>query len=226
MGNWRIMNPMNPQVFHDRAFVKDGLKQPFLVVRNALRPEIAEELYGDLMQAENWGRQAVAEPGFIYERHNIAMESTQAPASLTRIYGFLSSPECLEWISEVSERKCDSFQGAAAMFRPGDRISEHTDRMVFTKPNGDKIIRMVTFTYYLTKNWDAKWGGRFIWKTPYSEIVPEFNTLVLFNVSSNSHHWVEPIAEGVTEKRLSMTGWFLNSQTNQDVLKKKLNLKI
>lgn len=221
-----MMNPINPDIFNDRAFLKEGLRQPFLVLRNALLPEKAEKLYEDLMQSGNWNRQSAVVPGFAYERLNIEMESAQAPDSLAQIYQFLTGKECLEWISDVSERRCDDFHGSAAMFRPGDHISEHTDRMVVTKPNGVKIVRMVTFTYYLTKNWDAKWGGRLIWKTPYTEIVPEFNTLILFNVGNDTHHWVEPIAGGVIEKRLSITGWFLNSQSNQDISKKKLNLKI
>lgn len=85
---------------------------------------------------------------------------------------------------------------------------------------------MVTFNLYLTKQWEAAWGGRLVWKNPRMEIVPSFNTLVLFSVGENTHHWVEPIAPGVTEKRLSVTGWFLNSPDRPGAPSKKLNIKI
>ena len=85
---------------------------------------------------------------------------------------------------------------------------------------------MVTFNLYLTKRWEAAWGGRLVWKHPRMEIVPSFNTLVLFNVGENTHHWVEPIAAGVTERRLSVTGWFLNTPDRHGAPKKKLNIKI
>lgn len=58
------------------------------------------------------------------------------------------------------------------------------------------------------------------------EIVPSFNTLVLFNVGENTHHWVGPIAPDVAEKRLLVTGWFLNSPNRPGGTSKKLNIKI
>lgn len=221
-----MVNPINPDVFNDKEALKEGLKQPCCIIHNALIPAIAEELYAELMVANRWDRQSLVEPGFVYQRDKIGMGSAEAPPVLNQLHAFLSGEECLKWISEVSGRRCDDFHGAAAIFKPGDEISEHNDRFIFTKSDGCKAVRMVTFNLYLTKQWEAAWGGRLVWKNPRLEIMPSFNTLVLFNVGENTHHWVEPIAPGVTEKRLSVTGWFLNTPDRNDTLKKKLNIKI
>ena len=45
---------LNPEKFSDKSAIHEGLKQPYLVIENALLPEIAEQLYSDLIQSEQW----------------------------------------------------------------------------------------------------------------------------------------------------------------------------
>lgn len=217
---------INPSVFNNIEFLKEGLKHPFLVIPDALTAESAEKLYSELMRFSDWEHQSLTGSGFIYQRNKIGLGSALAPSCVNELFAFLSSPKCLQWVNAISGRKCDSFHGAAAFLRPGDQISEHNDHQVFVREDGVKVVRAVTFNYYLTKHWDERWGGRFVWKNPHVEVVPTFNTLVLFNVGSDSNHWVEPIAQGVEEKRLAITGWFLSSLDKPDVPRRKLNLKI
>lgn len=221
-----MLNPINPTVFNNKTALNEGLKKPFLVIRDALIPERAEQLYTELTAVGNWDRQSLVKPNFVYQRDKIGMGSEHAPECLNQLYAFLTGSECLTWMTEISGRRCDDFHGAAAIFKPGDQITEHNDRLVFTKSDGTKTVRVVTFNLYLTKRWDERWGGRFVWKNPFTTITPTFNTLVLFNVGHDTNHWVEPIAEGVEEKRLSVTGWFLNSPNNSEASTRKLNLKI
>lgn len=222
------MNMINPEVFNNVGYLKEGLESPFLIVPNALMPDCAEQLYEELMSAYGWNHEAISTTsGFVYERDAIPMETAPAQSRLGEMFRFLSGQECLAWMTNVSGRVCDDFQGSAAIFRPGNQITEHSDHQVIVRPNGRKAVRAVTFNYYLAKNWDARLGGRFVWKTPREYIVPSFNTLVLFKVGSHSKHWVEPIAEGVTHTRLSVTGWFLTTLDNpESPQKRKLNIKI
>jgi Rps23 Pro-64 3,4-dihydroxylase Tpa1-like proline 4-hydroxylase len=204
----------------------EGLKRPFLLLENALIPAVADRLHAELVQSAYWDRQSIADPGFVYRRDAIVMGSEHAPEILNDLHAYLSSEECLAWVSEVSGRACDSFQGAAAIFKPGDQISRHNDKRILTRDDGSKTVRAVTFNYYLTKQWDARWGGRLIWENPYTEILPTFNTLVMFNVGQDTHHWVEPVHDGVTTRRLSITGWFMSTVPGDANPAKKLRLKI
>lgn len=217
---------INPDVFNDKQALKEGLKKPFHVIENALVPEFAERLYTDLMQCGHWDRTSIQDPGFTYQRDAILMGSTHAPPSLNELNAFLSSSECLKLITEISGRQCDGFHGAAAVFKPGDQISEHNDKFIIRRNDGTRAIRAVTFNLYLTKNWDERWGGRLIWKSPYTEIVPTFNTLVMFNVGQESRHWVETIKAGVETKRLSISSWFLSALPDLSAATRKLNLKL
>lgn len=217
---------INPNIYDDKDAVVEGLKRPFLLLENALIPNVAEQLYTELMQARHWDHQSISDPGFVYRRDAIVMGSKQATKMLDDLYAYLSSERCLQWISEVSGRRCDSFQGAAAIFKPGDQITRHNDKRILTKDDGTKAVRAVTFNYYLTKQWDARWGGRLIWDNPHTEIMPSFNTLVMFNVGQDTHHWVEPVRDGVEAKRLSITGWFMSSVPSSDNPAKRLKLKV
>lgn len=218
---------INPEVFRNTAYLKEGLKAPFLIIPNALIPERAEQLYEELIDAPSWKHEAIStNSGFVYERDAIRMDAAGAPLALKELYSYLSSKECLDWMTDISGRDCDGFFGSAALFRPGDQISEHNDHKVIDRADGAKAVRSVTFNYYLTRNWDRSHGGNFVWKTPRESIVPAFNTLVLFRVGPDSSHWVEPISEGVTQKRLSISGWFLSALLKPQLRLKKLNLKV
>jgi Rps23 Pro-64 3,4-dihydroxylase Tpa1-like proline 4-hydroxylase len=96
-------------------------------------------------------------------------------------------------------------------FRKGDYISEHNDLYVYEQKdiNLPKHKRLLTFNYYLSKNWGSGWGGNLVWKKSHKVINPSFNTLVLFNVTTNSMHWVDPVLVDTDIERFSITGWYL-----------------
>ena len=93
-------------------------------------------------------------------------------------------------------------------------ITKHNDSYTRKKEGGRIQSRVLTFNYWLTKNWLSDWGGKLIWENPYAEIVPTFNTLVMFLPTQISHHWVEKVAETVTEPRLAISGWFMTDRSN------------
>jgi len=202
------------------------LQQPVAVIDNALDDDIAETLFQQLMESNSWQQQGTdtiksAEYGedFKFHRKSIDMQDPVAPAALKMLYDYLNSEEIRQVFSEISGRQCDSFRAAATIFNKGDHISDHNDLFVYDET--PKYKRVLTFNYYLTKNWEMDWGGNLVWKKPHSVITPKFNTLVLFNVTVNSHHWVEPVLKDTENKRLSITGWYL-----QEVKKENFKLSI
>ena len=92
----------------------------------------------------------------------------------------------------------------ASCYTGGDFLSTHSD-------GG---LGRVAFVWNLTKSWATQWGGvlqllqsdgRSVDRT----IVPEFNSLALFDVSGSGRpHVVSPVGNGVTARRLAVTGWF------------------
>ena len=215
----------NPILIDNKEQIRDGLKQPYLVLKDALMQDKAEQLYTDLNNAERWERQSVTQQNFTYQRRQIKigadMEVHNVPESLLELYRFLSSEVCLQWVYEISGRKCVDFMGAAALYGIGDSISLHNDFMPHDCASGDKLIRAVAFNLYLTKEWHPDWGGKFVWDTPRAEIIPEFNKLVMFLVGPNSLHLVEPVISDAPRKRLAVTGWFMR---NREVSRPKLKL--
>jgi Rps23 Pro-64 3,4-dihydroxylase Tpa1-like proline 4-hydroxylase len=209
---------LNSLILADKDNVKQGLNQPYFLIKEALDPKVAEQLYRELLQFANWARDSEKtdqgegvpelEKDYSYRRQSILASSPQAPTTLAKLNTYLNSAELLSWISDVSGRKCDYFVGSAARFGPGDHITRHNDNLTVTKSDGLIHRRVVTINYWLTPDWLPELGGQFVWETPYAEIVPTFNTMVIFLPGPSTQHWVEPVAESVTAPRLSITGWF------------------
>lgn len=217
---------LNQDIFSDINKMQELLRQPVVVIDNALESDIAENLYQQLIQANSWEQQGTDtiesseySRDFKFKRKSIDMQDPAAPPAVTAMYEYINSEEIRQMFSEICGRQCDSFRAAATIFNKGDHISDHNDLYIYDeKP---RYKRILTFNYYLTKNWDVEWGGNLVWKKPHQVITPKFNSLVLFNVTQNSHHWVEPVLKNTDNKRLSITGWFL-----QEMKKEKFKLSI
>ena len=223
----------NHAIIDDRGSLKRGLQQPYHVIRDALEPGFAEQLYNELLAFDQWSidsektfqGEGVPElqADYTYRRKSIFTDSPLAPPALAKLNAFFNSDACLAWMTDVSSRKCDNFVGTATRFEPGDHITRHNDNLTATRSDGLTHRRVVTINYWLSKNWEPEWGGQFVWETPRAEIVPTFNTLVMFLPGPSTHHWVEPVAASVTEPRLSITGWFSTTYAKGGS-KLKLNL--
>lgn len=200
---------LSSEMLANKEVIHNQLRQPVLVIKNALDPDTAEQLHNELLTSDAWDSQNRKTENYIYRRDIIHMESETAPPALKELYSYLLSEEVRQWFSDVSGKRCDSFKAAATIFNEGDQITEHNDLYIYDEPGKPRYVRALTFNYYLSKDWNPEWGGNFIWKEPYKKISPLFNTLVLFAVTTNSHHWVEPVNQATDVKRLSITGWYL-----------------
>ncbi len=215
---------LNPKEFANKHVIREGLKKPYLIIKNALNPEIAEQLYCDLSNYKKWhyqdhkndlnpkeqANQDKKNPDYTFSRDKITLGTDIAPETVTALFEYLQSSDILSYFSEVSRRPCDDFQLSATIFREGHHITEHNDSYVKKRQDGSTVSRTLTFNYYLTKNWQSEWGGRFIWMKPYAEIIPTFNTLVLFRVGRSSNHFVEAVTKDATELRIALTGWYFS----------------
>ncbi|HLU06978.1 MAG TPA: 2OG-Fe(II) oxygenase family protein [Woeseiaceae bacterium] len=119
-------------------------------------------------------------------------------------YKYLSSPEMLGFISEVSGRR-DLLRADAQYTRysAGQYLTRHRDDV-----QGQE--RRLAYVFGFTKRWHPDWGGLLQFYsddgTPRDAWVPEFNCLSLFDTRHvHSVSYVTPFAG---EARLSMTGWF------------------
>jgi Rps23 Pro-64 3,4-dihydroxylase Tpa1-like proline 4-hydroxylase len=107
----------------------------------------------------------------------------------------------LERITQLELGSVSSFSAHA--MGPGDLLAPHND----VNPT-----RKLAFIFYFTRDWRPAHGGALI-VTGHDgsavRIVPDFNTLVLFEVTGHKEHRVQPIAdEAGAKRRLSVSGWF------------------
>ena len=221
-------NMLNLDFLSNQEKLREKLCEPVVVIKNALEDEVAEALYQELSDYKSWTRSGTEEiksteynKNFTYKRNSIELQDPNIPTTLKALHHYLSSQDVRQWFSEACGRQCDSFRGSATNFIKGDHISEHNDLFIYDDEDGTKFKRVLTFNYYLAKDWNVDWGGNLVWKKPHKVICPDFNTLVLFNVTANSHHWVAPVLKDTDVKRLSITGWFL-----QEVKTEKFKLSI
>jgi Rps23 Pro-64 3,4-dihydroxylase Tpa1-like proline 4-hydroxylase len=214
---------LNPDIFFDKEKIRVLLQQPVVIIKDALQSDVAEILYQQLLETDVWEKQGTDEfkskeyrSDFSFSRDYIDLDNPNAPPALAALYEYLTSAEIRSLFAEASGNQCDHFRGTATIFNKGDHISEHNDLFIYEEIGKPKYKRVLTFNYYLSKNWDSAWGGNLVWKKPRQVINPSFNTLVLFNVTTNSEHQVDPVLMDPETKRLSITGWFLEEMKKEN----------
>ena len=223
---------LNPDLIADRQRVRENLRQPFAVFENALIPEVAEQLHAELSQLDNWQYQDNASfseeqiryserhaPGYTFSRHTLQFGTDDLPPRLQAFREYLVTDSIRDWMADVSGRRCDDFEGGAALLKEGGHIADHNDYGIFRLDDGTTVTRSVTFNYYLTRDWDPDWGGNFVWNKPHTVITPGFNTLVMFLVGQNSSHHVEPVLPSATGSRIAITGWYRTHRRGEHSIK-------
>lgn len=96
----------------------------------------------------------------------------------------------------------NSFQ--AARYLGGDHIAAHDDK-AFKTIDDEVYSRELAVIYYLTDDWKEEYGGLLEDLEGGKTYVPEFNSLVAFNVPRD--HVVTPVTG--TRPRYSIFGWML-----------------
>ncbi|MEK6956073.1 MAG: 2OG-Fe(II) oxygenase family protein [Nanoarchaeota archaeon] len=123
---------------------------------------------------------------------------------IRNFYKFLSSKEFIAFIQKITSVKLDS------KIDMHSHIFSDTDYLLFH----DDVVesRGVAYVINLSEDFSHDDGGRLQLYdindafSPSKEIIPEFNSFVLFTVSKNSLHSIEEVKSN--KKRITVSGWF------------------
>ncbi|HYP26920.1 MAG TPA: 2OG-Fe(II) oxygenase family protein [Blastocatellia bacterium] len=92
----------------------------------------------------------------------------------------------------------------AYSYGPGDFLSLHTD---------DVKSKRLSFVFYLSPHWERRFGGLLHMidhKGDVTEVDPDYNSLVIFDVSAKTEHYINPVERCAGGRaRLTVSGWFL-----------------
>jgi Rps23 Pro-64 3,4-dihydroxylase Tpa1-like proline 4-hydroxylase len=197
---------------------------PYTIVRNFLKPNIANELYNFI------SAHAEFEPKLLLFSTNNPVSDKQwqnAPDNdklgsfsiltkphmkqhngaiyYTQLMHAVTQASFIQLFSTISKTSINKLQAA------------HCKKLVkgnFLNPHQDKEFgRKLTFIIYLTPNWQYDFGGQLFiedlnkkkYHVPY-----EFNSLVLFDVKNHHQHWVTSVHPRTPDhlSRLSIGGWY------------------
>lgn len=134
--------------------------------------------------------------------------AAHAAHPLHQLVKFLNSPPFLDFGRQVTgEAGVGSVDAAATCYRPGDFLNLHTDH--------GEGRRRAAYTLGFTRGWRTDWGGQLLFHDQAGDItrglMPGFNLLTLFKTPRA--HSVAQVASYATEKRLTISGWLLEGQT-------------
>lgn len=92
----------------------------------------------------------------------------------------------------------------AYSYRAGDFLSSHTD---------DVKSKRLSFVLYFSAHWERRFGGvlhLFDRNGDLMVIEPDYNSLVIFDVTAKTEHFVSPVEPCAGDRaRLTISGWFL-----------------
>jgi hypothetical protein len=213
---------MNPKVFrHEETLRKIGdalAAGRLVVIRNAAQSAFAEKMFQCLDTFPDWRVYEGYEEHFHYHHHNIYTKS-RYPPELTWCEAIFSSQATKDLMQRFSQRDCSGKTSfSASWYLPGDHSLPHDDN--YSTPEANNA-RQVAFVWHLAKNWRSTWGGAFYWCPEDRYFAPQFNTLILFTVGSNSNHFVTQVSPFAQSKRLSINGWWTGPENQNNVAERR-----
>ena len=175
-----------------------------IVIRDAFEPDFAERMYRSLDSCTAWRPYEGYEEDFSYHHHNLYIPE-EYPADLAWCSKIFGSSRTNEWVTRLSGRSCiGPAQFSASLYLPGDYSLPHND----IAESGENSNRQVAFVWHLAKDWRSEWGGALYWCARAYYLPPVFNTLLLFNVGTESNHFVTSVSPYSQGKRLAINGWW------------------
>jgi len=175
-----------------------------IVIRDAFEPDFAEQMYRSLDRCTAWRPYEGYEEDFSYHHHNL-YHPEEYPADLAWCSKVFASSSTKAWVTRLSGRSCPGpVQFSASWYLPGDYSLPHND----IAESGENSNRQVAFVWHLAKDWRSEWGGALFWCARAYYLPPVFNTLLLFNVGTESNHFVTHVSPYAQGKRLAINGWW------------------
>ena len=180
-----------------------------IVIRDAFEQDFAERMYRSLDGCTTWRPYEGYEEDFSYHHHNLYHPEEYPPdlAWCSKIFGSSSTQE---WVRRLSGRSCvGPTQFSASWYLPGDYSLPHNDIAESGESFDRKVFnRQVAYVWHLAKDWRSEWGGALYWCAKAYYLPPVFNTLLLFNVGTESNHFVTHVSPYAQGKRLAINGWW------------------
>lgn len=154
---------------------------------------------------ENW-----VGHGVVYTFQRTLKEANTEDPNFVQIWSFLRSRKFLDLVEKVTMMKLSNVEASfVSRYTTGCALSIHTD----VSDN-----RKLAFVLNLTEDWKEEYGGCLVIEpeqagksrcgNPSLTIVPEYNTLSLFDVTNGGRaHYVSEVVEPTGKIRMAITGW-------------------
>jgi Rps23 Pro-64 3,4-dihydroxylase Tpa1-like proline 4-hydroxylase len=125
-----------------------------------------------------------------------------------RFFSALRNSEFKHFFEEIAGLELGSTPLINAYsYKSGDFLRHHTD---------DVKSKRLSFVFYLSPDWERRFGGLLHvidHRGEVTEVNPDYNSLVLFDVAANANHFINRVEPCAGERaRLTISGWFLSPQ--------------
>ena len=114
------------------------------------------------------------------------------------------------WFEAVAAQPLGALEYNVHWMRTGDFLRAHTDAI------GERVLAYVLF---LSERWDASFGGALHVRDSSRRewvVEPTFNSLVVFDVTARSEHFVTPIEPRAGQRvRVTLGGWVYAPESPQ-----------
>ena len=197
------MAQLDLEAFRAEALTTEPFK--YLVVKNFVHPEVAEEIVKDFPE--------IAYPGLL------PVEATQFGPKFRALIEELTSPEVAK---AFGEKFGVDLSDKPTMVTLRGRCQEKDGRI-----HTDSEAKLVTALLYFNEDWEAGGGRLRLLRGPedlndvIAEVPPNMGTLVAFKRSDKSFHGHEPY---VGVRRYVMINWMANSFAAQrEIMRHKIS---
>jgi hypothetical protein len=172
---------------------------------DAFVPEFAERLHAVIDATDAWmPAENFRNEGFAFRYHSL--RDPQSYPEVRACHAVFDSAPTKRFIADVTGRPCSGrAEFGITRYLPGDYALPHTDYS-----GVENAGRQIAFLWYLTRDWNPKWGGELYLRQRGCSLSPRFNTFVIFHTTLQSYHLVTPVSPYATGKRMTVTGWWRN----------------
>jgi hypothetical protein len=178
----------------------------FLTAEAEFRPVHGLFSQDDDVTEEAWRAAEDRDRFFTYRKlAGVSPEFRLSPNLLTflKFCDAISDPNFRAFFEELSALRLGSDVFNVHAMKTGDFLLSHSDRL-----DG----RRLAFVFYLTPDWDPSFGGALHiveHSTLVTKVEAEYNSLVVFDVTARTKHFIAPIESAAGElARATVSGWF------------------
>jgi len=212
--NASVLDYLNPQLFEymkesgkekiQQVLASDGL----VIIRNAFQKDFADFVWSTMNNKTcQWDAAQVQNPtGF---RSDKSWDPDCGPNahSFNQSKSIFQHPDTKKFVGELVQRNTDGEAIArGSKFKINDYTGPHNDSLDY---------RVLTFLWYLCKDWNPEWGGALVYGSALPEkayVHASYNTMALFSVGLYSSHLVTTISpHSAGNQRMAIGGWYTSS---------------